>query len=135
MAIVLSWQCVLIPIAYDITLSVHWLNCAITQHIQEDVQSYRFFSSLEREWSPDIFVSHFAVTGRIALLKRWSMESTSRYGGRQWSVSLQALLAFSASLIPRPSHRPVFDCCKNCKQSKTGRWEGQGIRLILHWWL
>ena len=28
-----------------------------------------------------------------------------------------------ALLIPRPSHRPVFDC------SKTGRWEGLGTRL------
>ena len=29
-----------------------------------------------------ILVPHFTVTGRIALLKRWSMESASRYGGR-----------------------------------------------------
>ena len=41
-------------------------------------------------------------------------------------ISLQFCdTCISPSLVPRPSHRPVFDC----KQSKTGRWEGLGKML------
>ena len=87
--IALSWQYVSILITYDIALSVYWLKCAHTWHIQEGAQSCRPFSL----WDSGVwvyFVSHFTVTGRIALLRRWSMESASRYRGRQWSVSLLA---------------------------------------------
>ena len=52
------------------------------------------------QWSLGTFVSHFTVTGRIALLKRWSMESASRYRGRQWSVSLLAGCADILHLFP-----------------------------------
>ena len=55
---------------------------------------------LVRQWNLGTFASHFTVTGRIALLKRWSMESASRYRGRQWNVSLLAGCADILHLFP-----------------------------------
>ena len=74
---------------------------------------------LVREWSLGTFVSHFTVTGRIALLKRWSMESASRYGVRQWSVSLLAGCADILHLFP---NLPTVQFLIAAKTASNQKW-------------
>ena len=37
-----------------------------------------------------------------------------------------------SSIVPKPSHRPVFDCFQYVKleANKNGQWEGLGMRLV-----
>ena len=72
----------------------------------------------------------------------WSLASfpdfiTQLYMGKSFLHSCEIKPAWEwPSPVPRPSHTPVSDrlqYAKYCKRSKTGVWEGLGIRLGVAW--
>ena len=106
----------------------HWvllLGCKSSAHLRKYSTVIMQTLFPVRGWSLGIHVSYNStVTGRVAQLRWWGLESASHIGGRQWSVSWHAPLASFPDLPTVQFLIPANNTASDQKLDGGKTWKG-----------